>query len=354
MSSAPSTSNLRLRWLAAGILLLSLVVHLTLLEYLKGELILPAFEGDTDQVINITLQAPAPIKPAPRATVRQPPPVATAPAEPPPAVSTPTAGAVAKESASVANNTTAAMQEEINPQQDAVVLANPEPESEPQTPLFERASLPPPAELGYTVTAVKEGRKIEGHGSILWQPSPTQYVISGEVGVLFFSLLSYKSTGSVDTLGIAPELYVEKRMRKPETNTHFHRERKQITFSASTNAFPSTGGEQDQASVIWQLASFGRGDGGKFTPGLAFDIFVAGTRSASDWRVYVNGKETINVTGSNTEAWHLTLTPTGRSYEHQFEVWLAPQKEWYPVRLRYANNSDGYIEMLLTKLNMHN
>ena len=342
-----------MRWLAAGILLLSLLVHLTLLEWLKGELILPTFADDTDQTINITLQAPPPLKPAPKATLRKPPAevVPADPIEPAPSAALPpetTSVPAVTKAADVANSAMPAQAEEPSVQQQAADL----PDTQP--PLFERVSLPPPAALSYTITAVKEGRKIEGHGSIFWKPGPDRYVIKGEVGILFFTLLTYESSGSVDALGIAPELYVEKRMRKPETNTHFHRERKQITFSASTNSFPITGGEQDQASIIWQLASLGRGDGEKFMPGLAFDIFVAGTRNASDWRVYVNGMESMNVSGNNTEAWHLTLTPTGRSYEHQFEVWLAPQKEWYPVRLRYANNSDAYIDMLLTKIDMKN
>ena len=39
-------------------------------------------------------------------------------------------------------------------------------------------------------------------------------------------------------------------------------------------------------------------------------------------------------------------------FEKQFELWLAPEKEWYPVRLRYADNSVGYLDMVLTKLDM--
>jgi hypothetical protein len=333
----------RLRWLAGGILLLSLLVHLTLLEWLKGELILPTFDEETDQVISIALQTSPPLARAPKASVRQP-----AIAKPAPA-----SAEVSSESAAVASQAapegvaaTPAVKEEASEQQ--VPPAAPT----PQAPLFERVSLPPAAELGYAVTAFKDGRKIEGHGSISWQPGSAQYAISGEAGVLFFTVLSYKSTGSVDALGIAPELYVEKRFRKPETNTHFHRERKEISFSASTNAYPSKGGEQDRASVIWQLAALGRGDGAKFEPGLAFEIFIAGTRSAADWRVYVNGKESLDLAGVSTEVWHLSLMPVERSYEQQFELWLAPQKEWYPVRLRYADKGDGYLEMLLTKLDM--
>lgn len=352
----PSRSGLpavRLRWIAGAVMLLSLLLHLTVLEFIKGNLILPTFDDDTDQVISITLPAPPAVSRAPRATVRKPATLATkepAPEASVPAVAeiTPETNAVVEPSAPAIDASTAkAEANELAIAPSEAVAAD-----DTQPPLFERISLPPAAELGYSVTAVKSGRKIEGHGTISWQPGPTSYVISGEAGVLFFTVLTYKSTGSVDALGMMPELYVEKRLRKSETNTHFHRERKEISFSASTNSYPIKGGEQDRASVVWQLAALGRGDGAKFVPGLAFELFVAGTRTGSDWRIYVNGKEKIDVAGGATEAWHLTLMSSELGFEKQFEIWLAPEKEWYPVRLRYADNGVGYLDMVLTRLDM--
>lgn len=359
IASRSGLSAVRLRWIAGAVMLLSLLLHLTVLEFIKGNLILPTFEDDDDQVISITLPVPPPVSRAPRATVRKP---ATQAAQvvPVPEASVPAVVDVPPEATVVADSSapaTEASTEKVETgEQNGNELAVAAPEAaatdDVQPPLFDRISLPPAAELGYSVTAVRSGRKIEGHGTITWQPGPTNYVISGEAGVLFFTVLTYKSTGSVDALGITPELYVEKRLRKSETNTHFHRERKEISFSASTNSYPIKGGEQDRASVIWQLAALGRGDGAKFVPGLAFELFVAGTRTASDWRIYVNGKEKIDVAGGPTEAWHLTLMSSELGFEKQFELWLAPDKEWYPVRLRYVDNSVGYLDMVLTRLDM--
>ncbi len=356
--SKPGLSAVRLRWIAGAVMLLSLLLHLTVLEFIKGNLILPTFEDDTDQVISITLPAPLVASRAPRATVRKPATLATkapAPEATVPAVAgvAPEVTAIAEPSAPAADASTTKVEAgEQHAKELAVAPSEAAAADDTQPPLFDRISLPPAAELGYKVTAVKSGRKIEGHGTITWQPGPTNYVISGEAGVLFFTVLTYKSTGSVDALGITPELYVEKRLRKSETNTHFHRERKEISFSASTNSYPIKGGEQDRASVVWQLAALGRGDGAKFVPGLAFELFVAGTRTGSDWRIYVNGKEKIDVAGGPTEAWHLTLMSSELGFEKQFEIWLAPEKEWYPVRLRYADNGVGYLDMVLTKLDM--
>jgi hypothetical protein len=350
MSTHPSSPRYQLRWIAAGILLLSLLAHLTLLEWLKGELILPEFDDEADQVIQITLPAAPPILRAPKATVRRPPAPAELPTPTAPPASTSDTNEVPSAPIVAADNAAPPVKEALAEPQEAANTQEEANAQDTQPPLFDKVSLPPAAELGYTFTAVKDGRKLEGYGNISWKPDGAQYVISGEAGVLFFSVLSYKSMGSVDGFGIAPELYVEKRFTKPETNTHFHRERKQITFSASTNSYPLKGGEQDQASMIWQIASLGRGDSAKFVPGLAFELFVAGTRKAADWRVYVNGKETIEIASGSTEAWHLTLIPTERNFEQQFEVWLAPDKEWYPVRLHYAGNGNSFLDMRLSKI----
>jgi hypothetical protein len=216
--------------------------------------------------------------------------------------------------------------------------------------IFTKVSLPPPVQLNYTVLAARDGRKVEGRGTINWQPNGDQYSISGDAGIIFLTVLNYKSSGSVDLSGITPELYVEKRFGKSETNTHFHRERKTISFSASTNSYPTSGGEQDRASVIWQIAAMGRGDSDKFTPGLNFGMLIAGTRTAAVWRVVVNGKQSVRLINETVEAWHLTILPVEQSQELQFELWLAPEKEWYPVKLVYSDKKSGFLELVLNKL----
>jgi hypothetical protein len=355
--------------LALVIFVLTLVAHLIIIKWIQGALTYPSYEEDESAVITVQLETaamPAPEvkklireKAVPAARVSPQQESASEPATEPATAPTPlpaineatsnqTVPAATSQTATVAPQD--AVPAEAIADKSASAAAPLIPDQAP--PLFDKVSLPPAAELVYKVTAAKEGRKLEGRGSINWQPNGEHYSITGEAGMLFFTVLSYKSTGTINASGIAPELYVEKRFRKSETNTHFHRERKTISFSASTNSYASKGGEQDRASVIWQIAALGRGDGSKFVPGLVFEIQIAGVRSASNWRIYVNDKENIDLDGRPTEAWHLTLMPAEQSNELQFELWLAPQKEWYPVKLHYADRNDGYLELILTKLVM--
>ena len=213
--------------------------------------------------------------------------------------------------------------------------------------------LPPSAELKYDVQKTpKEGAPMYGSGTISWHTDGSKYSVNGDFGVLFITALSFQSTGAIENTGIVPELYSEKRFRKAETNTHFHRERNTISFSSSTLSYPRNGGEQDRASIIWQLAGIGRGDSGKFVAGASIDLFVAGTRNAETWQILVLGLEEIKVDGVSTQAWHLARAPRVGSYDQKLDIWLAPEQNWYPVRLRYTETNGDYLDMTLTSLNV--
>jgi hypothetical protein len=377
---------LRLSWANLAILFITLLLHLLLLRWVEDELKLalsiPSDAALLDLELEPTtsvrlLRAPASQRPQKKPPVKTDP---TPPTPEPPAPTNPAESTASTDAADTANATANATQAEpanetgspasatstesgpitTDPTKPeaAIETAAPSavPQAQEQTPpiaassIFTKVSLPPPVQLNYTVLAARDGRKVEGRGTINWQPNGDQYSISGDAGIIFLTVLNYKSSGSVDLSGITPELYVEKRFGKSETNTHFHRERKTISFSASTNSYPTSGGEQDRASVIWQIAAMGRGDSDKFTPGLNFGMLIAGTRTAAVWRVVVNGKQSVRLINETVEAWHLTILPVEQSQELQFELWLAPEKEWYPVKLVYSDKKSGFLELVLNKL----
>jgi hypothetical protein len=369
---------LRLSWATLAILFITLLLHLLLLQWVEDELKLalsiPSDAALLDLELEPTtsvrlLRAPASQRAQKKSPVKTDP---TPPTPEPPAPTNPAESTASTDAADTANASANATQAEPSNETSSTASATstesgpvttepikPEAAIETATAsappiaassIFTKVSLPPPAQLNYTVLAARDGRKVEGRGTINWQPNGEQYSISGDAGIIFLTVLNYKSTGSVDLSGISPELYVEKRFGKSETNTHFHRERKTISFSASTNSYPTSGGEQDRASVIWQIAAMGRGDSDKFTPGLNFGMLIAGTRSAAVWRVVINGKQSVRLTNETVEAWHLTILPVEQSQELQFELWLAPEKEWYPVKLVYSDKKSGFLELVLNKL----
>jgi len=366
---------LRLSWATLAILFITLLLHLLILQWVEDELKLAISIPSDAALLDLELEPTTSVRllraPAPQRAQKKSP-VKTDPTPPTPEPSATTSTPESTASADPAAPASATQAEPSNETDSTAAAASSDatPADSAQIPtetskseatieqtatiaassIFTKVSLPPPAQLNYTVLAARDGRKVEGRGTINWQPSGEQYSISGDAGIIFLTVLNYKSSGSVDLSGITPELYVEKRFGKSETNTHFHRERKTISFSASTNSYPTSGGEQDRASVIWQIAAMGRGDSDKFTPGLNFGMLIAGTRSAAVWRVVINGKQSVRLTNETVEAWHLTILPVEQSQELQFELWLAPEKEWYPVKLVYSDKKSGFLELVLNKL----
>jgi hypothetical protein len=340
----------RLPWIL-GLLAVSALMHLVAINWFTGAISMTLPESPTNPVINATLVTPPKVipvspvakpasKPKPKQRARPPPPESnTATTQ---SVGPSTAGV--DDIASNAASDVAPEPVEVVPQ--PVEVAKPDPASY-------KINLPPSAMLKYDVQkTAREGQPMYGHGSIGWQTDGTHYSVDGEAGVLFFTVLNFKSEGTIDANGIAPETYSEKRFRRAETATHFHRERNTISFSSSTKSYPRKGGEQDRASVIWQLAGIGRGDHEKFSPGAQIDLIVAGTRDADTWSMVVVGQEEIRIAGETIQAWHVTRLPRAGSHDQKLDIWLAPRQNWYPVRLRYTETNGDFLDMSLTSLNI--
>jgi len=376
------------------VLLFSLLAHLFIIQWAKDSLALVSLlDEEEEDLIQVTLQTITRSQP-PESTPRRPPPPlanpeksppllpeapatspppsereAIAPAAPAtpavtgPQVTAPDPMATPTETVSEATATTTTATQEPAPspphtnstrtdaQTTAAPTAAPPPAATSETPpLFSRVSLPPSADLSYDALAIKGSSKVEGRGLVKWVQDGRQYSITGEASVLFLSVLSYRSEGRLGEVGILPELYTEKRLGKSSTNTHFHRERQTISFSASTNNYPVKGGEQDRGSVFWQLAGLARGNPEKIQAGLSFELVIAGSRTADPWRVTVHGTESITLGQGRTDAWHMSLVRPDGGTDYQLEVWVAPEQDWYPVKIMYADRKGTSLGLTLSKI----
>ena len=362
-------------WLPLAVIAIILIAHLLLIQWVQDSLEFMRLLDADNEPVEIVLRAPTPSAPAqttPAAPKKIP------PAEPTPAIPAPSAvqevtpapTAPRVDTASETNNvpnseSTAQMHAEGHATSAASVspnLSNDVPEKkselEPATALkantppflFEQVSFPPSAELRYNALAAQGARSLSGSGNIVWQHDGQSYTLKGEASALLLSLLSYQSSGQLSKAGILPDLYYEKRIGKSATQTHFVRERKTISFSASTATYEIQGGEQDRGSVIWQLVGIARGDPTKLEPGLMFETVIAGSKAADRWRVQVSSKESLTLTDGTITAWHFSLTPAVSSFDYQIDLWLSPEKEWYPVKIMYANRAGANLTMTLEKI----
>jgi hypothetical protein len=208
---------------------------------------------------------------------------------------------------------------------------------------------PPSADLDYTINAKQKGLALNGSSHVRWHTDGQQYAIVTETRAsLVGKILDAKSEGTIDRYGLAPNTASEKRFRKEQTTTTFDRSSGKITFSGSDASYPIKGGEQDRNSVTWQLVTLARGN--NFKTGSTVSLIVAGQKDADPWTFKVGKQEKISTPLGNLTALPLTKVVKDAGKDQKVELWLAPAKEWYPVRLRFTDPDGDTIEQTISKI----
>lgn len=211
--------------------------------------------------------------------------------------------------------------------------------------------VPPSADLSYKIEARKKGISLSGDALVNWRAGGGKYSATNTARAqILGKILDNRSEGVIDVFGLAPIQFREKRFRKDETLATFDRAAKSIAFSEGKLTYPLTGGEQDRGSVQWQLAAVARGAPEKFTPGSEWKFFVAGRRDAEAWTFKVINRETLKTGMGTVPTVHLVRSPPIDGKGQRLDLWLAPTLEWYPVKLRFAEEDGEYVEQTLDKV----
>jgi hypothetical protein len=215
-----------------------------------------------------------------------------------------------------------------------------------------KVDIPPSADLIYNIRSKQSGLAIEGTAIAHWSATAGKYAIVNEARAsLFGKILDSKSEGRIDEHGLAPLSFVEKRIRRDQTTTTFDRSTQLIRFSTTDVNYPIKGGEQDRNSVIWQLIAVARAAPARFKPGSDWTFFVAGQRDAEPWTFKVIGAEKIRTSLGDMATMHISKVPPPDSKDQQVDIWLGPQQEWFPIRIRYTDNDGDFIEQTLDQIN---
>jgi hypothetical protein len=219
-------------------------------------------------------------------------------------------------------------------------------------PVKRAVELPPSADLAYELNAQQRGIGLKGEALIAWRAGDGKYDVNVEARVqLLGKLTEYRSHGVIDNYGLAPDEFYEKRYRKDATTTRFDRDAKTIALTEAKEPYVMKGGEQDRASVTWQLASVARAAGeANFKPGSEWRFIVAGRRDAEPWTFKVVKREKIQTAMGELDTLLVTREPRGGGRNEGVDVWLAPGQEWYPVKLRFRDNERETIEQTVTKI----
>jgi len=222
----------------------------------------------------------------------------------------------------------------------------------PAAPAVRPFKLAPSADLDYAIQARQRGFSLTGEALISWRAADGKYSVQAETrNPLFGKILETRSEGTIDNYGLAPAQFVEKKFRKSATNTVFNRETKTISFTDGKLSYPLAGGEQDRASASWQLVALARAAPDKFITGSEWTFFVAGPHDGEPWTFKVVKREKVSVGGAigDVEAVHILRAPPADDKGQALDIWLAPSLDWYPVRLRFADDDD-FVEQRLSKM----
>lgn len=213
------------------------------------------------------------------------------------------------------------------------------------------ASPPPSADLNYTINANQHGLSLNGSADVHWTNKDGRYTIVMETrAMLLGKILEAKSEGTIDANGLVPLSSTEKRYRKKETLTTFDRQANTITFNASGNSQPIKGGEQDRNSIVWQLATMARSTPSKLKAGASLAIVVAGQKDAETWHFKVGKSEKIKSPLGDLSAVKVSKVVKDGGKEQKIDIWFAPARNWYPVRIRFAEPEGDFIEQTIASI----
>ncbi|WP_257219385.1 DUF3108 domain-containing protein [Janthinobacterium sp. BJB446] len=241
------------------------------------------------------------------------------------------------------------------------VAAEPVPASAPPPPPVEQArhyktNAPASAQFDLHVDRRDaDGTKWQGVAAMAWENRGDAYQLKLEVGLSMLitriNLLVLTSEGVIDGSGIVPVTATEKRKGRAQTATHFNRDAKAITFSATTATAPWQEGVQDKATVPFQLAAIGRADVNQLVGNI--DILVGEEKEATVFRFHLVGEEELETKMGRLVTWHLRRPPKPGTYSSQLDIWLAPSMQWYPVQIRNTEANGALTTQTVTKISVN-
>jgi hypothetical protein len=141
------------------------------------------------------------------------------------------------------------------------------------------------------------------------------------------------STGRINSLGLAPDRFTDKRSRKSQQAAHFDAAARTVTFSNNRPSALWTVGAQDRLSVLVQLAGIVQGQSRALVAGQTIDVPVATTDELELWRFEVQPTDP-----EMPNAVKLLRRPR-RAFDAQIELWLSESVQFMPVRMRQTDSS---------------
>jgi len=195
-------------------------------------------------------------------------------------------------------------------------------------------NLPARIEIVYELNGMLSGRQTH-----VWQLDGQRYTLESEgevtglAGLFVRGKMIQKSRGRVGSLGLMPERYEMLRLSGKKENLRFDYAANLIESNYGKRALelPLLTGAQDPLSSIYQLAMAARGDRDGF-------IVAASAKRVRGYPYRTLGTETLRTALGEMKTLHVARA--GDSDKGAVHLWLAPERHYLPVKVRYVDE-DG-------------
>lgn len=202
-------------------------------------------------------------------------------------------------------------------------------------------SLPAQSRLVYDVLAGKDGLRL-GQAVYTWRVSGERYRLEsvveaqGAASLFMSGRIVQTSVGRIGSQGLVPEQFVHTKKEKPKGSARFDWGNGQITMSRSTEPLPM--GTQDVLSFPFQLALTVADNTG------AWPMSVTNGRYLKHYQFQVLGRERLQMGKRAVDVLHVRGS---RSADDFLDVWLAPDRNWLPLRIRMDDDKGVPMELKL-------
>lgn len=340
--------SLRPWWLALGV---SLLLHVGLLG--GPGWLLPQWDSPPEpppfeaRLVAIPAPVEAPPAPSPKPPVAKKPPAPRLP--PPPVTPPPPAEPVAEPVAEVATPAALADAQLIDtvtkPSEQAPVAAPASAPVEASAPPLN--TLPRRLELRYQVRyGIAAGEQV-----LLWVNEGERYTITsvaeatGLAGVFYRGKLVQISRGSITPHGLQPEEFWDQRGDK-RSSGHFDTATRMLTLEPPVGPprhFSYAGDVQDVLSLFFQFALTAP------PPDRRLTYTVFNGKKLRDYTYEVRGEENLETALGEVKTLHLArLTDS----DGRFEVWLAIDRYYLPVRVLRSEQSSADVELVIRSISV--
>jgi hypothetical protein len=182
---------------------------------------------------------------------------------------------------------------------------------------------------------------ISGHGELALQITADGYEARLQGSVAGFTVLDWRSQGSIDAAGFAPLRFVDQRRGRSAQAANFQRAAGKITYSGTQAEVPLPPGAQDRLSWMLQLAAIARARPERLSEGARITLFVSGARGDADaWTFQVGARAPLDTPAGTVQAIPLAREPR-KDYDTRAQVWLDPARQYLPVKARLASSREG-------------